>query len=83
MSECSASPDSTLNGDVKQALLRYFDSLEGQDPINLYNMFLGEVERPLLEFVMAHTRGNQSHAAAILGLNRATLRKKLKLYQLL
>ncbi len=44
---------------------------------------LGEIEAPLFETVMEHTQGNQSRAAEILGINRATLRKKLKAYSLL
>ena len=46
-------------------------------------MVLREVERPLLEVVMQKTNGNQSRAAEVLGINRNTLRKKLKLYQLI
>ena len=46
-------------------------------------MVLREVERPLLEVVMQQTNGNQSRAAEVLGINRNTLRKKLKLYQLI
>ena len=46
-------------------------------------MVLREVERPLLEVVMQQTKGNQSRAAEVLGINRNTLRKKLKLYQLI
>ncbi|MBT8123984.1 MAG: hypothetical protein KJO81_04075, partial [Gammaproteobacteria bacterium] len=48
----------------------------------LYKMFVGEVERPLLESVMEYCNGNQTKAARYLGLNRGTLRKKLKLYSL-
>jgi Fis family transcriptional regulator len=43
---------------------------------------LSEVEAPLLEVVMQFTGGNQTRAAAILGLNRGTLRKKLRQYGL-
>ena len=46
-------------------------------------MVLREVERPLLEVVMQQTNGNQSRAAEVLGINRNTLRKKLKLYELI
>jgi len=46
-------------------------------------MVLGEVEKPLLEVVMKHTKGNQSNAAKALGLSRGTLRKKLKIYGML
>jgi Fis family transcriptional regulator len=49
----------------------------------LYELVLGEVEPPLLRTVMEYTRGNQSRAAEILGINRGTLRKKLKTYGLL
>jgi Fis family transcriptional regulator len=44
---------------------------------------IGEVERPLLNAVMSYTNGNQSEAAEILGINRGTLRKKLKTYKLM
>ncbi len=46
-------------------------------------LVMGEVERPLFKAVMDYTDGNQSRAAEILGINRATLRKKLRLYQIL
>jgi Fis family transcriptional regulator len=45
-------------------------------------MLMTEVEVPLLKATLAHTNGNQSRAAEILGINRGTLRKKLKLYGL-
>ncbi|MFT4560695.1 MAG: Fis family transcriptional regulator [Gammaproteobacteria bacterium] len=67
---------------VKECLERYFDELNGQPPSNLYDLVLAELEQPLLEVVMKQTRGNLSKAAAFLGLNRATLRKKLKKYGL-
>ena len=51
-------------------------------PGNLYEMVLGEVEQPLLKAVLDFTRGNQSKAADVLGINRGTLRKKLKEYGL-
>ena len=44
---------------------------------------VGEVEEPLFKAVMDYTQGNQSQAAGILGINRGTLRKKLKTYSLL
>lgn len=66
-----------------EALHRYFKDLNGQNPGDLYGLVLGEVEAPLFEAVMEHTHGNQSRAAEILGINRATLRKKLKHYYLL
>lgn len=56
----------------------YFHNLGGQAPSHLYELVLSEVEAPLLETVMALVGGNQTRAAAILGLNRGTLRKKLR-----
>ncbi len=67
---------------VKQALERYFTELDGHLPSGLYDLVLAEVERPMLEVVMSRTRGNISKAAQFLGLNRATLRKKLEKYGL-
>ena len=55
----------------------------GYSHLIVYDHVLGEVEPPLFEAVLDYTRGNQSRAAEILGLNRATLRKKLKQYELL
>ncbi|MCL4721111.1 MAG: Fis family transcriptional regulator, partial [Gammaproteobacteria bacterium] len=52
-------------------------------PGDLYELVLGEVEAPLFKTVLTYTGGNQSVAAEILGINRATLRKKLRHYQLL
>jgi Fis family transcriptional regulator len=46
-------------------------------------MVLGEVEKPLLEVIMKHVKGNQSNAAKTLGLSRGTLRKKLKIYRMI
>ena len=71
---------SPLRGNVKNSLLLYLNSLSGHEPEGLYKMFTEEVERPLLESVMEYCNGNQTKAARCLGLNRGTLRKKLKLY---
>ncbi len=67
---------------VKQSLDAYFKDLNGHHPVKLYELVLSEIEQPLLEVVMNHTKGNLSKAAQVLGLNRATLRKKLKKYGL-
>lgn len=67
---------------VQQALENYLDDLDGHAPADLYQMVLNEVEPPLLQTVLRYTRGNQSKAAQILGLNRSTLRKKLSQYGL-
>ncbi|GAB3678874.1 DNA-binding transcriptional regulator Fis [Salinisphaera aquimarina] len=68
---------------VGASLDRYFDSLNGcAPPCDLYRMVLEQVEKPLLERVLDYSRGNQSKAAAMLGINRGTLRKKLRCYDL-
>ncbi|QHS11401.1 Fis family transcriptional regulator [Sinimarinibacterium sp. NLF-5-8] len=56
----------------------FFRTLDGHVPKNLYEMFLSQVEPPLLKATLHYCHGNQSRAAEVLGLNRATLRKKLK-----
>ncbi len=75
-------PATPLREHVYETLRIYFYNLGGQAPSNLYDLVQREVEPPLLEIVMQVTRGNQTKAAAILGLNRGTLRKKLRLYGL-
>jgi len=69
-----------LGSAVQTALTCYFQDLDGHAPGELYDMVLGEVERPLFKAAMQHARGNQSKAAKILGINRSTLRKKLEHY---
>ncbi len=66
-----------------KALKHYLKSLNGHDPANLYELVIGEVERPLLKNALEYAGGNKSQAAKILGINRGTLRKKLKLHNLL
>ncbi len=68
---------------TEQALKEYFRNLNGHAPVELYDFVLREVELPLFRTVMDYTRGNQSRAASILGINRGTLRKKLKNYGLM
>lgn len=73
----------SLRDSVEIAVNNYFQHLEGQDVTDVYDMVMSEVETPLLEVVMKYTRHNQTKAAQVLGLNRGTLRKKLKQYGLL
>ena len=56
--------------------------LDGDEPTAIYEMVINTVEKPLLLYIMNKTEGNQSKAAKMLGLNRNTLRKKLKQYNL-
>ncbi|MGH8123492.1 MAG: DNA-binding transcriptional regulator Fis [Rudaea sp.] len=62
---------------VARAVRRYLHDMNGETPEDLYDMVLQEVEAPLLREVLDWAGGNQSKAAAALGINRATLRKKL------
>ena len=73
----------TLRDSVERSMNNYFTHLDGQDVTDVYQMVLSEVEAPLLETVMVYVKGNQTKAATLLGLNRGTLRKKLKQYGLL
>lgn len=72
-----------LHKHTEDALDQYFRSLNGDRPGDLYDLVIGEVERPLFKAVMDYTQGNQSQAAGILGINRGTLRKKLRTYSLI
>ncbi len=67
---------------VARALRAYFIDLGTQEPAELYRMVLEEVEAPLFEKVMERAGGNQSRAAQMLGINRGTLRKKLRQYDI-
>lgn len=62
---------------VTRAVRRYLHDLDSQAPDGLYELVLREVEAPLLREVLSWAGGNQSKAASALGINRATLRKKL------
>ena len=73
----------TLRDHVDRALANYFAHLDGHPVDNVYELVLSEIEPPLLERVLKFTNRNQTRASAILGLNRGTLRKKLKMYGLL
>ncbi|MEY4762501.1 MAG: hypothetical protein RLZZ200_2357 [Pseudomonadota bacterium] len=72
----------TLRSHAEQALGDYFASLNGHRPAQLYDMVLREVEEPLFRAVLDYASGNQSQAAVILGINRGTLRKKLRQFGL-
>ena len=69
-----------LRDAVKRAVTNFFAQLDGQEAQEVYEMVLSEVEAPLLDIIMQHTRGNQTRAANMQGINRGTLRKKLKKY---
>ena len=71
-----------LRNHTERALHDYFAALNGHSPGQLYDMVLREVEEPLFRTVLDYAAGNQSRAAVILGINRGTLRKKLRQFGL-
>ena len=69
----------TLSASVERHLNRYFAAHDGDlPPPGLYARILREVERPLIARALTATRGNQIKAAELLGVNRNTLRKKIR-----
>lgn len=71
-----------LSEAVHSALVRYFADLDGHPPSNLYDLVIAQVEKPLFEVVLQNARGNVSRAAEMLGINRGTLRSRLRKYGL-
>jgi Fis family transcriptional regulator, factor for inversion stimulation protein len=67
---------------VAESVDEFFRTLNGHKPNDLYKMILGQVEKPLFEITLRNCDGNQSRAAELLGINRATLRKKLNEYRI-
>jgi len=80
--QSNAEEISQLSQAVKHSIRRYLYELDGTQPNNMYDLVLRQIEQPLFEAILEHTKGNQSRAAELLGLNRGTLRKKLRSYNL-
>ena len=78
-----AAAASSLREAVTTCVRRYLEELDGQMSTDVYQMVLAEIEAPLLAEIMAYTSNNQTRASLMLGLNRGTLRKKLKQYKLI
>ena len=75
----SEAPAESLGGAVERHLREYFLAHQDELPAaGLYDRVLREIERPLIELSLAATGGNQIRAAKLLGLNRNTLRKKIR-----
>ena len=72
----------SLKYQVGLALRRYFKELDGNKATNVFEMVIKEVEKPMLEEVMKFCNGNKTQASKILGINRVTLRTKLKQYNI-
>ncbi len=71
-----------LRQHVKSTISRYLQDMGNTAPENLYQLLLAEVEPPLLEETLKWTGGNQSRAAAVLGITRNTLRTKMRRYSI-
>lgn len=67
---------------VAHVLDRYFADLDGEAPAALYELVMRQVERPLLEYALRRSNGNQTQAAELLGITRNTLRRKITDYGL-
>lgn len=67
---------------IRKAIGGYFNDLDGEKPGYLYSMVIQSVEKPLIEIAIQHTKGNQTQAAELLGINRNTLRQKMKQFQI-
>lgn len=81
--QARAEREPSLRDAVTASVRKYLEELDGQISTDVYQMVLAEVEAPLLEEIMTYTRNNQTKASVMLGLNRGTLRKKLKQYNLI
>jgi Fis family transcriptional regulator len=73
---------SQLNKNIHEVIEKYFSGMDTNEAANLYQIILQEIEIPLFKTAIKHTGGNISKAATILGVNRGTLRKKLKEYKI-
>ena len=73
----------SLSDDVKHSIETYFKDLEGEPAHGVYSMVVESVERTLIEEILKRTEGNQSEAAEMLGINRNTLRTKMKKFKFL
>ena len=69
---------SPLASCVSDSLKLYLKDLNGETPADLYDMVISQIEKPLLEIIMLRAENNQCRAAQMLGINRNTLRKKLR-----
>jgi DNA-binding protein Fis len=71
-----------LQGYIQRKLLKFVRAYSESGGRDLYGFMMKEFERPLLEFALAQTRGNQRRAADLLGMSRNTLRKRMQLCSL-
>ncbi len=77
-----SSNDTCLNKLVERVVQQYLEDMGSTPPDNLHDVIIREVERSLIQTVLDHVGGNQSRAALILGITRATLRTRIQRYGL-
>jgi len=70
----------SLESIVEFKISRFLDQIGTYYPDKLYGLIMKKMEKPLIKQILKRTGNNQVHAAKILGINRNTLRKKMKLY---
>ena len=78
----SAMKENEIASCIRKVIGSYLNDLDGEKPGHIYSMVINSVEKPLIEIAIQHTRGNQTQAAELLGINRNTLRQKMKQYQI-
>ena len=67
---------------INDKLEKYFSDLNGEKANGVFKMVTNQAESTTLKYVLKKVNQNHSHAARILGINRATLKKKVDLYKL-
>ncbi len=67
---------------VRKSVEAYLNDLEGEKPHPIHDMVIRSVEKPLIELVLKYAGDNQTRAAELLGINRNTLRSKMKQYRI-
>ena len=72
----------SLQDCIKDSLEKYFSDLNGETSNGVFKMVTQQTESATIKFVLDKVNQNQSEAARILGINRATLKKKVSLYNL-
>ncbi|MEN1727200.1 MAG: helix-turn-helix domain-containing protein [Pseudomonadota bacterium] len=82
MNAQAKSNGASLNDLVGKVVKQYLEDMGSTPPDNLHEFIIREVERPLIQTVLNHVDGNQSRAAKILGITRATLRNRIQRYGL-
>ncbi|MHB1085107.1 MAG: helix-turn-helix domain-containing protein [Thiobacillus sp.] len=70
--------ENEISACMRRSLNRYFKDLDGEAPSEIYSMVVSAVEKPLLVYILDRSEGNQTRAADMLGINRNTLRKKMR-----